>query len=180
MAFANNPHFPFDVLGTSRPPLHSPSLPDSSASQSELMTSVDALRGEFRQLLRELHRKRIQQAMMTLGVTSTEELAIGIPGAVDMEEGAGGGGATGGNDDDDDDDDDVGKVDVHLHIVEMKQAEQEKQLAPHDGEGAKKCGEDGESPVVMTPVHSAKGKCPFSDLGYVRYSSLVLSCMSHV
>ena len=135
------------------------------------MTSVDALRGEFRQLLRELHRKRIQQAMMTLGVTSTEELAIGIPGATDLEEGAGGGavgGATGGNDDDDDDD--VGKVDVHLHIVEMQQAEQEIQLAPHDGEGAKKCGEDGESPVVMTPVHSTKGKGSFSDLAYVCYS----------
>ena len=42
------------------------------------MTSVDALRGEFRQLLRELHRKRIQQAMMTLGVASAEDLGLEV------------------------------------------------------------------------------------------------------
>ena len=57
------------------------------------MSSVDSLRGEFRQLLRELHRKRIQQAMMTLGVTSTEDLALGMPQSA--------GDAPEGNDDDD-------------------------------------------------------------------------------
>ena len=91
------------------------------------MTSVDALRGEFRQLLRELHRKRIQQAMMTLGVASTEELGIGVHEGTPLGEG-GAEGMHAMNDEDGQEgaasnENAISKVDVHFQTDRTQRGE---------------------------------------------------------
>ena len=100
------------------------------------MTSVDALRGEFRQLLRELHRKRIQQAMMTLGVApngmDVRGAATQAGGSGEEEEGVGMGetGAVGGGEEErtvESDEVLIGNLDVGFMVdIDVEQRDEQR------------------------------------------------------